>query len=815
MQLTNTSFSSLLFVILFLVSCGGGVSGENGSDPFGNGGNTDSEILNYTLTLETFDEQCLTTVQSYIAGQNVCIQASLLLDGTPVSGEIITFNSALGSLSTASKLTNAQGIAQITLIGESTEVGAAVLSASFGELSVEQNYEYLSNSSALESIAIIQIGMLNNGEAVNRFQAETEVQLQTQVVDINQSPLSGVVVTFNAQRGTLNTDSALTDAHGIAQVTLSAANEDIGAAVATASAMVNDIDLASSLNYEVQAAGAISEQVIRLGHFDDNGAFIENQLGVSASALDTASNVEISAGGTLGLTIALVDENDQRILTQTPVTFTSNCVADGFANIDTVVNSINGVANATFEDLSCAGGNGNIDVIVASVVVNNATLSVSQTINIQAESIGSLSFVSAEPSTLVLRGTGGQNSFSVSTLIFQVNGALGNPLAQQEVSFGLNTQTGGLHLSSESGFTNSQGQVSTRVTAGNVPTSVRVTAKAQTESGSTIITQSDLLSVNTGLPDQNSITLSADNLNPEAFNINEQQVNLVARLSDTFNNPVPDGTTINFTAEGGSIDGSCNTIAGACSVTWTSAQPTVPDHRITILATAIGHETLFDGNGNNIYDDTDGIGFNDSTDNGLSTSLYGNTGFVDISEAWRDDDEDRVKDSGEIFLDYNANGVFDGPDTLFNGPHCTGNSCGTGEANTMHVRRALILVTSSSEAQIDITNKSNAILASNYQDTVSIASIERGEARSYTLVFADTARQPIPSGSNIVVSSSAGLLSGQINFEMQSTNVNSEASATFILTNNLVGTSTQAAVSVTITTPSGIESSVSMLVPLN
>ena len=271
-------------------------------------------------------------------------------------------------------------------------------------------------------------------------------------------------------------------------------------------------------------------------------------------------------------------------------------------------------------------------------MVNNATLSVSQTISIQAESIGSLAFVSAEPSSLVLRGTGGQNSSSVSTLVFQVNGALGNPLAQQEVAFSSNTETGGLTLSSSTGLTNSQGQVSTRVTAGDVPTSVRVTAEVETESGETIVTQSDLLTVNTGLPDQNSFTLTADNLNPEAFNINEQEVNLVVRLADTFNNPVPDGTAVSFTAEGGSIDGSCTTVSGACGVTWVSANPTVPDHRITILATAIGHETLFDSNGNNIYDDADGGAIDDDTDSGFGNSLYGQTGFVDISEAWRDDD---------------------------------------------------------------------------------------------------------------------------------------------------------------------------------
>ena len=798
--------------IFTLTSCGGGVSGDNGDDPFGSGGDTDDDTSTFTLAVSTYDEQCSTSTQSFTSGQVACAQATLMQNGSPVEGEIITFSGSLGTFSSTTKLTDSQGVAQITISSENSEVGAAVLSATFDDTTSSENYEYLSADTLTSQSAVVNLALLNSGQVVNRFQAGTDVQLQSQITDENDLAVEGVIVTFSAQRGTLNTDSALTDSNGVAQVTLSATDSDIGAGVITATAEVNAVDLASSLNYEIQAAGAISEQIIRLGYFDDNGVFIENQLGVSAR--NSAGDVEISAGGTLGVSIALVDENDQRILTQTPVTFSSNCVTDGFATIDTLVNTINGVANATFEDQSCAGGDGNTDSIVASVVVNKATLSVSQAISIQAESIGSLAFVSAEPSSLVLRGTGGQNSSTVSTLVFQVNGALGNPLSQQEVSFSLNTQTGGLTLSSTTGLTNSQGQVSTRVTAGDVPTSVRVTAEVETESGESIITQSDLLSVNTGLPDQNSMTISADNLNPEAFDINEQEVNLVVRLADTFNNPVPDGTAVSFTTEGGSIDGSCTTVSGACAVTWVSANPKVPDHRITILATAIGHETLFDSNGNNFYDDADGAGFNDNTDNGLSTSLYGQTGFVDISEAWRDDNENGIRDAGEIFLDYNANGSFDSADSLFNGPQCSGNSCGTGDANTMHVRRALVLVTSSSAAQIDIIDNSVAVIASNYQTSTAATAIPRDTSQSFTVVFADTARQPIASGSTIVVSSSAGQLNGQTNLSMPSTSVNAASRATFTLEND-VSETTSATLSVTITSPSGVESTTSTIVTLN
>jgi hypothetical protein len=451
--------------------------------------------------------------------------------------------------------------------------------------------------------------------------------------------------------------------------------------------------------------------------------------------------------------------------------------------------------------------------------VNNSTLSITRSITILAESVGSINFVSADPTQLVLLGTGGQNSQTISTLLFQVNGTLGNPLAQQNVTFSLNTQTGGLSLFPALGITNSQGQVSARVTSGNVPTSVRVTAEVVTESGISVLTQSDLLAVNTGLPDQNSFTLSADNLNPEANSISGQTVGLVARLADTFNNPVPDGTSVSFTTEGGIIEPSCTTTNGTCGVTWTSANPRTSDHRITILATAIGHETLFDANGNNSYEDSDGGPISDNTDSGFGFSVYGETGFVDHSEAWRDDNEDNIKDVAEIFLDYNDDGDFNGPDTLFNGPQCIpGNTCGGEDPDSLdslHVRKALVLVMSGSRALMDIINTSNTVIFSNYQTASQPdLSIESGSSLSFMLRFSDSAEQPIASGSQILITSSTGTLAGQVEFVMPSTNRPGAGEISFTLSNDEVEP-VDSTVSALITSPSGIQSTVLFQVTLN
>lgn len=804
-----------LVAVFLLSSCGGGVSGENGIDPFGTGSTSES----LSISLVILDQKCEGVSQpSFTAGETLCVQATISQNDNLITGEIVSFSTNLGSLSAGSKITDSNGIAQIFIDSDPGDVGTSTLVVSFGGETSESNYEFLAIDIIVLPTLTIDLTILKSGVAVNRFKASDQVQIQAVISDENSDPVENIIVKFTTGKGSLNTSDALTDNAGIAQVTLMPEDTDIGAAVATALILVNDTELLVSINFAVQAADVVSAEIIRVGHFDTNNVFVENEIGISAA--DLLGNVEISAGATIGISLALVDENDQRILTQTPVTFTSSCVKDGFASIDQQVNTINGEAGATYEDISCAGGDGNEDVIVASIVVNNSTISITRSISILAESVGSINFVSANPTQLVLQGTGGQNSQTVSTLVFQVNGVLGNPLAQQNVTFSLNTQTGGLSLSPASGITNSQGQVSARVTSGNVPTSVRVTADVVTNSGVSVLTQSDLLAVNTGLPDQNSFTLSANRLNPEAYNISGQTVRLVARLADTFNNPVPDGTSVSFTTEGGVIEPSCATTNGTCSVTWTSANPRTLDHRVTILATAIGHETLFDANGNNSFDDADGIAIIDGTDSGFGTSQSGTTGFIDHSEAWRDDNANYVRDDSEIFLDYNNNGQFDMADSLFNGPQCnSANACGQGSANTLHVRRSLEIVTSSSVALLDILNQAGDTIFSNHQVVTEPSLVlDQGEAISLILQFSDTAIQSISSNSTITITSSAGLLAGQINTSMRETNKSGVSLVEFTLTNDRSdtgGVQTTATVNAEVVSPSGVVSVVIFVVALN
>jgi hypothetical protein len=772
----------------------------------------------------------------------ITISARLLdASNNPVKSQLISLSSTLGTIVTTPVLTNDTGYATSTIDPSST-VGAGTITATFGTVTATYNFELLAPNQTPTTSTHITLSLLRNGLPVNRFKSDESVQLQATVADANNVAISNQVVKFAVELGTTDVATALTDANGIAHVNLLATNTTLGAAEATATVTVNNSDLVARLNYEIiNSATTVTDQTIKLGHFDSSNTFVENSLGSSLTP-DSSGNLNISAGGSLGLSLAIVDENNARIMTPSQVSFTSTCVARQRASIDTGVFTINGIANATYHDLLCSGGQ---DVVVATVTVNNQTKSISQTVSIAPDTIGSIEFVSAVPESIVLKGTGGLGQQETSTLTFLVKGALGNPLAQQAVTFSLNTSVGNLTLTPASSLTNSAGLVSVKVNAGNVPTSVRVTASITTTTNQIIKTQSDLLSVNTGMPDQDSFSIAPATLNPEADGENGVEDIITARLADSFNNPVPDGTTINFTTEGGSIVPSCNTINGTCSVKWTSAEPRVGDHRITILATAVGHETFYDSNGSNTFDDQDAIGGGaivSNKDSGFDRLTAAASGFFDMSEAWRDDNENKFRDPGEQFIDFNNNQIFDGPDGKFNGPQCTGNLCGTGINQSLHVRKAFVLVMSGSDARLTLMSNTQQgiknptvdhiagryVYATNDQGTVIVdgttISLDEDKFETFSATFADfgtPSGQTLPMGTTIQVSSSNGLLIGTTSKTVGNTigqnDVNSyngdEISFTLVNTNtatNVGDLTLNGVLTVTATTPKGTVTSISV-----
>jgi hypothetical protein len=619
------------------------------------------------------------------------------------------------------------------------------------------------------------------------------------------SALASQVVTFTSTLGTLipEAGTALTDSSGVASIVLNA-GDTAGAGTVTATISSGE---QASISFTTQGS---SQMVLRLG---GGQPFIEGAIDLSLS--------QISAGSTSTVSVSLVDDMDDFYNEAVEVNFTSVCAqaSPPTAEIDTLISTSNGQASATYLAKGCVGD----DVISVNTVVNNSNLSASGVINVLSANIGSIEFVSATPDTIGIVGTGAVGGAESSTVIFRVLDTNGNPVNNQAIDFSLSTETGGINLIPARASTNGQGLVQTVVNSGSVATSVRVIAHV-IDSVPLISSQSSVLVISTGIPDQDSFSLSADILNPEAWLIDGAQVTVTARLADAFNNPVPDGTAVSFTAEGGSIEPSCTTLSGRCSVIWSSQLPRPEGHvlgdannvtqapeiintmgqsyggRVSIVATAIGEESFPDSNGNGRFDQQEMASF---LGNDVSGKPY------DLKEAFADYNEDGFFNPGENnaaeqtggeleeFTDFNNDGTFTSQDGLYNGVLCAleqHTGCATNQ-QSINVRGQLVLVMSGSNARFITT------VPENNQPLV----IEGESTASASVVIADLHNQPMPFDSLIEFTSTVGSIVSGSPLRWGNDAHNGGQSYTVIVKGETEPKS--GSLLVTVTTPSGVVSS--------
>lgn len=427
-------------------------------------------------------------------------------------------------------------------------------------------------------------------------------------------------------------------------------------------------------------------------------------------------------------------------------------VAAGYATFfptsGTALTNASGVASLTI----AAGTTTGADTLTAEATVGGAKLTGTTGYSTTAPSAptsnagGSIRFVSATPTpkVIAIRGAGGVNSSEVSTVVFRVSDANGSPVANQTVTFSLDTAVGGVTLSTTTATTAANGEVQTIVNSGTVATAVRVTATV-VGSSPRIAAISDLLVVSTGIPHDNGFTIAADKLAIEGFNFDGETAVFTARLADHFGNFVPDGTAVSFRTEGGvsSITPSCTTLGGACTVTLSSSGARPLDGRLTVLATAIGEETYTDANGNGIFDSGES--------------------YIDLPEAFIDGNEDGVRQVSEEFVDFNSSGTYNGADSNFNGVL---RAAGLTGPTTLNVRSSLVIVLSGSSAVI--TSNANPIALGTCSTTGPSSKI----AVTTSIKVVDARGQVMPAGTTIDVVSSNGFLISPAKITVPSTSAN-------------------------------------------
>lgn len=566
-------------------------------------------------------------------------------------------------------------------IGKITSITAARVT-----FSIAADYTPGSGSVAVPSIALTLTDPVTSA-AVTSISSSSPARVTAIVTNANGTVVPGVIVTFTTSdpRDTFSggANTALTNASGVATVTLTTSNTAGGAATVTASATVSGTAATKSLNY------AIGSSTITL------------------SALTLPSS--LSAYGTASVSVDVLN-NGLPYTAPMTVSFTSACAGTGKATLTASVTTVNGTATANYLDNGC--NNPSPGDTITATLMNGVTST--GNLPVSSPSVGSIQFVSVvtnpvtNPPMITIKGTGGVNRSETARVTFRVVDSAGNPLGNALVNFSLNTAPGGLTVYPASATSDpTTGNVVTNVTAGIFSTAVRVTAKT-----GTISSQSDQLLISTGIPAQDAFSLSASAHNIEAWSYDGMTTTLTARLADHFHNPVVDGTAVYFTTEGGSVIPSCLTVGGVCSAVLTSQElrpnSTVNGYgRVTVLARATGEEAFIDLENNGIL--------NGTVDSYLEM-IDANAVSTDMEEAYSDYNEDHCRDPGtEPYIDFNGNGVYDGQNCFFsplggggdgkyNGLLCTSGAAICSTQKSIDVRGSQIIVFSTSEADITITD---------------------------------------------------------------------------------------------------------------
>jgi len=760
---------AVLLFVFFLTACGGGAGG--GPKPSVVNADTTSSTLSLSLVLvdangasvsrmreeQTFDLVATVLIKTVRQRDGVTIPGSETT--APSSGEVVTFTVGGGVLdpSSGTALTNAAGQARIKFTG-GDDAGAYQLKASVtgsrGSATASTN---IAIEAVLKPVLRIEILDRNNtlvttlrgGEIYTVRAIAQRVESVATAAGLVQkmAVVANIPVTFSTDGGAFEptTAVAFTDAAGVAVVRF---RPNVVRATYTMSAE------ARYDNEDVQGTQVYAVEVIvfELGGQAPGAAFRAGSLDIDAPS--------ISAGGSSVVRAVLRQSDGTLVQRPTQVTFTSQCATAGTATLISPVTSSNGIATTTFRARAgCVG----TDTVTARAQIEGLVFEAQAIgqITILAPVAAGIEFVSVTPATIVLAGRGAVNRPETSEVRFRVRSANGIPVAGQLVEFRLTSNTGGLRLDALAAVTDTVGEVVAVVRSGTAAAVFRVVATLP--GGAT--TQSDQLVVSTGVADQNSFSLSMETLNSESFGIDGVVVKLFVRLSDLYNNPVPNGTNVLFNAEGGQIDPTCTTVDGGCEVRWRSSNPRPANGRITLLARTIGDESFIDANGDGQYSQGEV--------------------FSDLPEAFRDDNENGQYDPGEFFSDANSNGRFDPPNGVYDGLLCNATICG--RSSTTEIRDDIVHVMSTSRALVSIV-----------PNAVTVNEISPAELR---VEVSDLNGNMMAPGTTVEIKTTNGVLTDETSFVIGDSN----GPGPFVAIARLIGDGMRSSGSLTVTVkaPSG------------
>ncbi len=588
----------------------------------------------------------------------------------PIQGQSVTFSVAKTDGGNSSARLNATNVRQVTAISDSEgEVNITVSDTVSENIIVTVRADTATQEIPLYFGATIS---LSPTEATG-FANGTPITVTATVSDAQRGGIATIPVDFRITDGLAFLDQFRVTTNDIGQALVTVSSDTLG--TATIEAQVD------TLTPTVQATLTF------------------NPSEPSRLTL-TSSSESLSLNGETTITAAIKDAQGHSVKEGTLVQFT---VTGAGTITASALTDQDGNAQATFSATTQAG--------LATITATAGAATDSLILTVQPGQAGTIEVSQVDPQVIGIIGSGVTQS---TTIEFLVKDSLGNLVADgTSVVFNLGTTTlgGGETLSTE-------GDSGTIAIGRTLDGTVSVTLKSGAVAGNidVIATVNDTVStvarvtIVGSVPDADHLSLAVEFHNIAGgvtFGLQDQ---ITAYIGDRFGNIVPDSTSVSFITEGGTIGTSIGggaftttTEFGQATAILQSANPTTPilggiaslhssgyqcswpyalvnnaatpqnlcgnPGLVTIVAYTTGSESFIDANGNGQFDA--GIdqhshpGFIDS--NGNQQWDYGEmiVGNGDLSEPYIDGNDNFTFDSGELYIDINNNGLFDGPDGIF------------------------------------------------------------------------------------------------------------------------------------------------------
>ena len=258
-----------------------------------------------------------------------------------------------------------------------------------------------------------------------------------------------------------------------------------------------------------------------------------NNFASSDPTVRARATVKDPSGNAISNVIVTFSESGPGLLAFMPGSATALTNSAGVAEIDlkaatvtsqgaTQLVATTAVTSKTGTEVSLVGRQ---NVAISGGVVQNPQAAAS-----------AINFTNVAPSdkSIVIAGAGGNGRSEVALLTFTVVDSSGSPLQDVVVDFTA-VPADSVTLNASSGTTNASGQVIATVNSKSSPTSVII--KAAVRDRSSISTQSDTLTVTTGVATPSGFDLSASKFNLD-YDLSGDSSKLTVRIVDANGNPV-------------------------------------------------------------------------------------------------------------------------------------------------------------------------------------------------------------------------------------------------------------------------------------